>query len=116
MRASTSASAWISRCAPGLGAVAEQALHLPERLAALAFGLGADQVGQAFDRGEVELAVLEGAAGEFAGFGRAQAVDAAKRRQRGRDHRAAAMQLQLGDVLAGLAVRPGKPERQAPRR
>ena len=52
--------------APGLGAVAEQAVQLPKRLPALRLGLGADQVGQALDRGEVELAVLEGAAGELA--------------------------------------------------
>ena len=63
MRASTSASASISRCAPGLGAVAEQALELAEGLAALAFGFGADQIGQAFDGGEIELAVLEARAG-----------------------------------------------------
>ena len=60
--------------APGLGAIAEQALELAKRLAALRLGLGADQVGEAFDRGEVELAVLERAAGELAGLGRAQAL------------------------------------------
>ena len=98
--------------APAFGAVAEQAFHLPERLAALRLGLGTDQIGQAFDRGEIELAVLERAAGELAGLRRPQPLDPAERSQHRGDHRAAAVQLQLGRVLAGLAVRPGKPQRQ----
>ena len=65
---------------PGLGAVAEQALHLAERLPALALRLRRHQVGEAFHRGEIELAVLEGAAGELAGLGRAQALDASRAR------------------------------------
>ena len=59
--------------APALGAVAEQALQLPKRLPALRLGFGADQIGQPLDRGEIELAVLEGAAGELARLGRPQA-------------------------------------------
>ena len=46
------------------------------RLAPLRLGLGVDQVGQALDRGEVELAVLERAAGELARLRRPQALDA----------------------------------------
>ena len=98
--------------APGLGAVAEQAAHLLERLPALRLGLGADQVGERLDLGEVELAVLEGAAGELAGLRQPQALDPAERRQHRGDHRAAAVELKLGHVLAGLAARAGKPERQ----
>ena len=64
--------------APGLGLVAEQALHLAKRLAALRLRLRADQVGEAFDRGQVELAVLERAAGELAGLGRAQPIDSGR--------------------------------------
>ena len=98
--------------APGLGAVAEQAAHLLERLPALRLGLGADQVGERLDLGEVELAVLEGAARELAGLRHPQARDPAERRQRGGDHGAAAVELKLGHVLAGLAARPGKPQHQ----
>ena len=109
MRASTSASAWISLCRQASARSPSSALHLTQRLAALAFGLGRDQIGEAFHRGEIELAVLEGAPGEFAGLGRAQALEARRRRCKHRgDHGAAAVQLQLGDVLAGLAMRaPG---------
>jgi len=53
--------------APTFGAIAEQALQLAERLAALRIGVGIDQIGKTLDRGEVELAVLERAAGELAG-------------------------------------------------
>ena len=84
-----------------------------ERLPALGLGLGRDQVGQAFDRGQIHAAVLERAARELAGLGRTQTLELAQRRQHRRDHGAAAVQLQLGDVLAGLAVGPRKPERQA---
>ena len=97
---------------PGFGAIAEQALQLAIGLAALRLGLRHHQIGEAFDRGEIELAVLEGAARELAGLRRAQAFDACQRREHCRDHRAAAMQLQLGDILAGLAR--GAPETTAP--
>ena len=98
--------------APGLGAVAEQTLELAIGLPALRLGFGADQIGQALDRGEIELAVLEGAARELARLRRPQSLDAPERAEHRGDDRAAAVQLQLGDVLAGLAVRPGKPQRQ----
>ena len=73
MAASTCASASMTRVPPGLGAIAEQAAHLLERLPALRLGLGADQVGQRLDLGEIELAVLEGAAGELARLRQPQA-------------------------------------------
>jgi hypothetical protein len=75
MRASTSASASISLRAPAFGAVAEQTLELAQRLPALRLGFGSDQIGQALDRGEVELAVLECAAGELTRLRRAQTFD-----------------------------------------
>jgi hypothetical protein len=74
--------------------------------------LGAHQIGEALDRGEIELAVLEGAAGELAGLGHTQAVDAAQRLKHGGDDGAAAVQLQLGGVLAGFAVGRRKPQHQ----
>jgi hypothetical protein len=42
----------------------------------------------------------------------AQACELRQRGKNRRDHRAAAMHLQLGHVFTGLAVRPGKPQRQ----
>ena len=47
------------------------AVELAHRLPALSLGLGIDQVRHRFGLGEIEFAVLEGAAGEFAGPGRA---------------------------------------------
>ena len=55
--------------APVARAVAEQALQLTQRLAALPVGVGMDQIVETFGLGEIELAVLERAAGEFAGLG-----------------------------------------------
>ena len=87
-------------------------MHLAERLPALALRFSRHQVGEAFHRGEIELAVLEGAAGELAGLGGLEAIDAAERSKHRGDHRAAAVQLQLGGVLAGLALRRRKPQDQ----
>ena len=97
---------------PRLGTVAEKSLELTQRLAALPFGFRHHQIGEALDGGEIELAVLEAAPGELAGLGRTQALDARQRGEHCGDHRAATVQLQFGDILAGLAVRAGKPQRQ----
>ena len=112
MRASTSASAWISRCRQASARSPSRPFIWRNACRRWPSRLRRHQVGEAFDRGQIELAVLEGAAGEFAGLGRAQALDRAERGQRRRDHRAAAVQLQLGHVLAGLALRRRKPQRQ----
>ena len=50
--------------------VAEQAFQLTQRLAALPIGVGMNEIVETFGFGEIELAVLERAAGEFAGLGR----------------------------------------------
>ena len=112
MPASTSASASMARCRHALGAVAEQPAQLLERLPALRIGVGIDQVGQRLDLGEVELAVLERAAGELAGLRQPQSFHPPERGQHRGDDGAPAMQLQLGGVLAGFAARPRKPQHQ----
>ena len=50
--------------------VAEQSFQLPQRLAALPIGVGMDQIVETFGLGQIELAILEGAPGKFAGLGR----------------------------------------------
>ena len=94
--------------APRLGAIAEQALQLPQSLAALRIGVGINQIRETFDGGEVELAVLERAARELAGQCHAQSVHRCERGEQRGDHRASAMQLDLGGVFARFAFRAGK--------
>ena len=74
------ASAAISRVAPAVIERPQRAARLPERLAPLRLGLGVDEVGEALGFGEVELAVLEGAAGELSRLGGPQAVERPPRR------------------------------------
>ncbi len=86
---------------------------MPQGLAALRFGLGVDEVGEAFGFGEVELAVLEGAAGELARLGGPQALDRRQGAENPLDHRPSAMNLQLGHVLAGKTCGSGEPYDEA---
>ena len=67
IRASTSASASIDLPPPRLGPVADHPLELAKRLPALRLRFGGDEIRQALDRRQIEPAVLESAAGEFAG-------------------------------------------------
>src|SRR5215475_13621506 len=97
---------------PCLGTVAEETPELLVCLSTLCLGLGRDQVSEPFDRGQIHAAVLERAARELPRFRMAQARELCQRGKHRRDHRAAAVHLQLGDVFAGLAVGPGKPQRQ----
>ena len=101
---------------PSLGTVADQALELPKRLPALGRRLRRNQISQPFHRREIKPAVLEGTAGEFARLGRPAARNLPQRIEYPGNHRLTAMNLQLGRILAGLAVRRRKPQRQAPRR
>ena len=48
---------------------------MAQRLAALAIGVGMNQIVEAFSFGEIELAVLEGAPREFPGLGRPQTYE-----------------------------------------
>ena len=110
MPASISADASMICARQSRALVAEQALQLAQRLAALPLGVGVDQIVETFDLGEIELAVLERAAGEFAGLRRPHILECRERGEQRGQHRAAAVDLQFGDVLAGRAGRPRKPE------
>ena len=76
------------------------------------FRLGHHQVGKAFHRGQIKLAVFKRAASEFARLRGRRPSICDKRRKYRRDDRMATMQLKLGDIFAGFALRPRKPERQ----
>src|SRR5439155_3919310 len=86
-------------------APAEMPIRQQQRRAALGLGLGHDQIRKALDAGEVNLAVLKCTPGEFPGPGTAQSIHARKRLLQRRHDRAAAVQVELGHVLTGLAVR-----------
>ena len=87
---------------------------MAQSLAPLRLGFGGDEIGEAFDFGQVELAVFKGSAGEFAGFGRPRFRETRERPDQGRDYRRPAMDMELGAILAGKAHRPGEEKRKAP--
>ncbi len=89
--------------------IAEFAVELAQCLTALRIGLGHREVGDRLGLGEVELAVQKGAAGELAGLGEPQPEPAQRPHYRG-EHGAAAVQMELGDILAGGARRGREPQ------
>ena len=97
---------------PSLGPVADQTLELPKRLTPLRRRFRRNQIAQTFDLSEIEPPRLERPAGEFARLGQTAARNRAKRLKHAGNHGVPAVQLQFGDVLAGLAARSGKPQRQ----
>ena len=99
--------------APAFVERAQRPFGLRQRLAALRFRLGVDEIGKSLDLGQVELAVLEGAARELAGLGEARAGQREHRADHSADHRAAAMHVKLGHVFAGEARRAFEPEDEA---
>ncbi len=89
------------------------ALALGQSLARLGLGLGGDEIGKALDLGEIEPAILEGAARELAGLGETHVIHGQQGADDEPNHGAAAMNMELAHVLAGEASRPGQPEHEA---
>ena len=108
--ASISARGFDDLRAPVARLVAEQTLQLTQRLAALPIGVGMDQIVETFGLGEIELAVLERAAGKLARLRRADIGQSRERCEQRRQHRAPAMDMKFGDVLAGRTCRSRKPQ------
>ena len=96
--------------APVAGSVAEQTFQLTQRLAALPIGVGVNQIVEAFRLGEIKLAVLERAPGEFARLRSTYIRETRERREQCREHRAPAMDVKFRDVLAGRARGCRKPQ------
>ena len=124
--ASTSMRSSISASASASISLRERAVERARGRARRRFGAGVDQVGDGFGLGQVELVVEEGALGEFARPGDAQArrarpvrrridrgggLEAAREQQL--QHDRAAVRLQLEHVFAGVRVRRREVERQA---
>ena len=91
----------------------QRAARLEDGRAVLALRLGGDQVAEAFRLGEVDAAVFEGSPGEFSGFGEPCADGRCDRFEAGGDDGPTAMEVELGDVLAGDGRRSGKEDRDA---
>ena len=87
------------------------AAELPNCLAALSLGLGRGQIGDCFGLQQIEFAVEEGAAGEFARFGQPQPKPG-ERLHNGGEHGAAAMQMEFRHILAGRTPRRGEPQNE----
>ena len=85
---------------PALIQRAERPLHLTQGLAALRRRLRIHQIGDGLRFSKVELAVLEGTAGELTGFGDAQAGQGGQRLDHPGRHGAPAMQMQFHHILA----------------
>ncbi|MBB4291586.1 hypothetical protein GGE16_003656 [Rhizobium leguminosarum] len=84
-----------------------------DRKASLHLGLGADQIGQAFDLDEIKLAIFKSPARELALDRHPHTWNRAKRVKQRRQHGSAAMDLQLGDILAGKGIRGRKKQYEA---
>ena len=85
---------------PAVVKLRQRPARLTERLAALSLGFRVNEVGQPLDLRQIDLAVLERAAGEFTGLRRPAAGYRAQRIQYRGDDGPAAVNLKLGHVLA----------------
>jgi hypothetical protein len=85
-------------------------LKLTQRLAPLPVGVGVNQIVEGFGFGEIELAVLKCAAGEFARLRRPDMFKLRERGEQRRLHRTAAVNVKLGYVFSGRACGSRKPE------
>ncbi len=98
---------------PRLVAGAGHPLRLKQGLLALAARLGIDEIGEALDLTEIELAVLERAPGELARLGKPRAGKREHRLDQLANHGAAPVHVKLGHVLAGEACRALEPQYEA---
>jgi hypothetical protein len=99
-------------CSPIFGAVTQCPAHLAKGKATLTFRLRHHQVCKTFHGGEIKLAVLESSPSELTGLRRTQSGHARKCLKNGCNDCAPTMNLELGNVLARLAVRRRKPQRR----
>lgn len=102
------------RAAPTLDQSGQGAVELPQRLPPLGRRFGGDEIGETFDRGEVQAAIPESPGGEFAGLGGSEARSGCQAFEQGSGDGGPAMDVKLGHILAAEAVRARQPEDQAP--
>ena len=86
---------------PALDQPRHAAIRAQQRGSALAFGFRFEQVGQPFGLGQVDSAIGEGATGEFARLGGANAGQGKQRVENRSNHRSAAMALIFNNIFAG---------------
>ena len=97
--------------APAAINVTQLAAELPHRLPALRLGLRRGKIGDRLGLQQIELAVEEGAAGEFAGLREPQ-PEPGEGLHDGGEHGAAAVQMEFCHILAGRTPRRRKPQDQ----
>ena len=97
--------------APAAVETAEGAVELTERLAPLCLGFGRREIGDRLGLQQIELAVVKGPAGEFAGFGEPQPKATQHLHDRG-EYGATAVHMKFSDILPRRAVRPGEPQHE----
>ena len=95
--------------APATINLTQLAAELPHCLAALSLGLGRGEIGDCLGLQQIELAVEEGAAGEFAGLREPQ-PEPGERLHDGSEHGAAAVQMEFRHILAGRTPRRREPQ------
>src|SRR5262249_47720540 len=83
------------------------------RLLPLRLSLGLDEIAEALDFGEIELAVEEGATSELAGLGEPQTGQGRNRANQRSNDGGRAVHLQLGRILARERVRTRHPGDEA---
>jgi len=96
---------------PAVVAITQRAVQLAQGLPTLPFGFGVDQVPDPLGLGKIQLAVLEGPPGKLARLSHAQAQFGKGLEQR-LHHGPAAVHVELGGILPGIAGRALEEEHQ----
>jgi hypothetical protein len=95
---------------PSFDAPAQRASSKGEGGSALRLGLSGEQIGQTFGFRQIHASIRERSAGELAGLRASEALYAPERVKDGGHDGTAAMQMQLGNIFSGSAVRAWEEE------
>ena len=97
---------------PPIDQPTKSAFGKPHRLAPLSLGLGGKQIGEPLGLGQIDPAIGKGTPRELSRLGRSESVEPLKTSQDCRNHRAPAMQMELGHIFARYRARARQPEDQ----
>jgi hypothetical protein len=88
---------------PVTNSVSEHTFQVTQCLAALPVRFGTNQIIKTLGFGEIQLAILERAAGKLPGLGGAYILESRERREQRRQHSTASMDVKFRDILSGRA-------------